>query len=518
MSPFRLFTPPSNAAARRTLALLLALLTLSTAVRAGRVVGQAGQLGTAVSYDAGWNLVALPSGTALPSEVGPAFTLSPDGSAYEQLAAGGAIGGRAQWVYFPQSATLTLGASAAESSRRLATPGQSLLIGNPSSDATLAIGGAEQAYSFDPVHGWTAVTSLAPGRGALVQVDASGSVTLGQLSGDALDARVRRLQSDLATKPTDRATVESVAQVASELMRSRQYDRVQALLDDLRGAQEDGLRSAGSGLLPGLSTDEQRAVVSVREGVAKAETAATAGDLTAADAAIEQSLRAARAASDAAIQVARGDDAGPAAASVAFTWANAAQSAPAGGLAAAGALLRATFLLTGLGTPPSDQVWSLVDTLTNASACPVAPTALTPDAEERRMLDLTNALRAENGLPPLQFSAALQRTAAWKAHAMVTQLQYGHDDSFGSLTARFDACGYPTDSTFIGENLNGGKPSADAVFADWKSDSSHLVNLLGADFVAVGIKRAPAAASGGTYTWVWVMDLGSTLDAPLAGP
>jgi uncharacterized protein YkwD len=515
VTPLATAGPVRLVQAGRLLALVIALCTLQLATGASRRVS--GQAGSTVSYDAGWNLVALPSGTVLPAGVGPAFTLSPDGTAYEQLAAGGAIGGRAQWVYFPQSTSLTLGPSAAEFSRRLAAPGQSLLVGNPSSDATLEIGGAEQAYRYDPVHGWTAVTALAPGQGALVQVGAAGSVTLGQASGDALDARLRQLQADLSTKPTDRDTVESVARVASELVRARQYDRVQSLLDDLRGAQEDGLRHAGSGPLPGLSSNEQRAVAAVREGVAKAEAATNAGDTVAADGAIDQALRAARGASDEAVQVARGGDAAPASAS-ALSWANVAQSTPRSGLAAAGALLRATFLLTGLGTPPSDEVWSLVDTLVNAPACPVAPAALLPDAEARRMLDLTNALRAENGLPSLQFSAGLQRTAAWKAHTMVTQLQYGHEDSFGSLSARFAACGYPADTSFIGENLNGGKPGAEAVFADWRSDSSHLVNLLGADFVAAGIKREPAAASGGTYTWVWVMDFGSTLDAPLAAP
>lgn len=506
--------PPSDARALRLLAVLIALSLLSMA--AHRLERVSAQAGSTVSFDAGWNLVALPSGTVLPSGAGPAFTLSPDGTAYEQVSAGGAIGGRAQWVFFQQNTSLTLGPTAAQSSRRLAAPGQSLLIGNPSSDLTLDIGGANDAYSYDPAHGWTSVTALAPGQGALVQVGATGSVTLGKVSGDALDAQVRQLQSDLATKPTDRGTVEGVARVASELVRARQYDRVQSLLDDLRGAQEDGLRRAGSGLLPALTTDEQRAVVTVREGVAQAEVAVNAGRPDVADASIEQAVRAARSASDEAVGVARGSDASASASSL--SWEDAAQSTSASGLAAAGALLRTTFLLTGLGTPPSDEVWSLVDTLSNASACPVAPAALTPDAEERRMLDLTNALRAQNGLPPLQFSAGLERTAAWKAHEMVTRRQYGHDDSFGSVSARFNACGYPPDAMYIGENLNGGKPGADAVFADWQSDSSHLDNLLGANFVAVGIKRSPAAASGGTYTWVWVMDFGSTLDAPLAAP
>ncbi len=493
-------------------ALVLALcVALTPVVFAGKT--RAAQ-GTPVMYAAGWNLVALPSGTLLPAGIGPAYTLSQDGSAYEQVAAGGAIGGRALLIYFPQDTTLTLGPSAAETSRTLAPAGQTVLVGNPSSQATLGIGGADAAYSYDPLHGYTTVTSLAPGQGALVQVGAAGSVTLGKAAGDDLDATLRQLQATLDTAPTDRATVEAVARVADELVRGRQFDRVQALLDDLRGAQEDGLRRAGSGPLPALSSTEQRSVVAVREGLAAAQAAIDAGSPAQADAAIEQARQAAQAATDAAIAVARGADSGPAA----LSWAAAAQTAPATGLAAAGALLRASFLLTGLGTPPSDAVWTLVSTLTSNSACAVAPAALTLDAEEQRMFTLTNDLRKASGLAPLQLSAGLQRTAAWKAHAMVTQQSYGHEDGFGSLPARFDACGYPADQANIGENLNGGKPGADAVFTDWQGDPSHLRNLLGQDFVAVGIKRAPAAATGGQYSWVWVMDFGSASDTLLPGP
>jgi len=493
-------------------ALLLALCALLGPARAAR--GAQAAAGTPVTYSAGWNLVALPSGTVLPASVGPAYSLTADGNAYEQVANGGAVGGRALWIFFPQDTTLTLDRSAAETSRTVAPPGQHALVGNPSSDATLDISGADAAYSFDPQQGWEAVTSLEPGRGALVQVGAAGSVTLGKVTGDALDATLNQLQNTLSDAPTDRDAVEGVARVAGELLRSRQYARVQALLDDMRRTQEEGLRRTGSAPLPALSANEQRAVVTVRENVAAARDATDAGSVAAADAAIEQARTAAQAASDEAVAVARGGDAAPAS----LSWEAAGQSAPNTGLAAAGALLRGTLLLTGLGTPPSDMVWTLVSTLSSGGACQVTPAAFTLDGEEQRMLALVNQLRAAHGLAPLQLSANLERTAAWKAHDMVTRQSYGHEDGFGSLVARFDACGYPAGEAAIAENLNGGQPGADAVFADWQSDSSHLGNLLGPDYVVAGIKRAPAASNGGTYSWVWVMEFGSAVDTLLPNP
>lgn len=351
---------------RRALALLcLVLAGLALYARSGPPL--AAQAEATVRYRAGWNLIAAPSGNTLAKASGPAYALGPHSDGYQVVGPGELIGGRAVWVFFPEDTTVTLGKTAAEYSRTLAPANEYLLLGDPSATATLTLSGADTAFAYDPAEGYKAVSELAPGQGAFVLSEGGSAITLGKPPAGAQADEIVRLQRALTDSPTDRANIDRLGAVAADLVKNRQYTDVQAVLDDLRAATEDGLRRAGSGPLPPLSQLQQDSVVVVREAVARAKAAATAGDLTQADAAIEAARRAAQAAEDDGISRAEGGDSGRNA-----RYAAAGRAQQAAGLAAFGALVRAAFFATGLGQPPADPFWNLATSVLTNTA-PVGP-------------------------------------------------------------------------------------------------------------------------------------------------
>ena len=350
---------------RAQVVLFLALAGLVFIARAGLPL--AAQTEATVRYRAGWNLIAAPSGNTLAKASGPAYALGPNSEGYQVVGPGELIGGRAVWVFFPEDTTVTLGRTAAEYSRTLAPANEYLLLGNPSVTDTLTLTGADTAFAYDPAEGYKAVGALAPGQGAFVLSEAGGTITLGKPGAGAQAAEVMRLQRALTDSPTDRANIDALGALAADLVKNRQYADVQAVLDDLRAAAEDGLRRAGSGPLPPLSSVQQGSVVAVREAVARAKAATAAGDLAQADAAIEAARRAAQAAEDDGVLRAEGGDTGRNAA-----YAGVGRAQQAAGLAAFGALVRSAFFATGLGQPPADPFWNLATSVL-ANTTPVGP-------------------------------------------------------------------------------------------------------------------------------------------------
>lgn len=489
---------------------------------------------TTVQYSPGWNLVAVTTGTPLDAALGPAYVLGASG--YEAVGTGDLVAGRAAWVYFPQGATVTLGRSAAEYSRTALAAGASELVGDPSPTAAEPVSGADVALSYDPQAGYLPTNELRPGRGAFVYSAAGGTVTIGKAPAGTTTDELDRVRAALVAAPADRATLERLAHDGDTLLRARQYDQAQTALDDMRSAQEQGLRLQGSGPLPPLTSLEQNSAATVREALARARAALADGDTVTADAAVDQARRAAQAALDDAMAVARGDSS---ATSSGSSRSYAAADGALNPLAAAGVLLRGASFAFALGILPGDDFWNLLlqvqggalllpDTTLQpgpvglppappspptptTSACPIDAAQLGLDDEELNMLTLINTLRAQQGLPALQVSIALQRTAVSKVLDMAASHNYGHDAGFPDNDPRFAGCGYPADAYLIGENLNGGHADAATVFADWEGDPQHDDNMLNPTFLYVGIKRLKL--SNDTLGWVWAVDFGSDPDS-----
>jgi len=157
---------------------------------------------------------------------------------------------------------------------------------------------------------------------------------------------------------------------------------------------------------------------------------------------------------------------------------------------------------------------ALADTATTSS-CSVDLTHLALTPEEQIVLDLTNAYRASYGLSALRPDFALAQNALWKSTDLGAHAYTTHDDGFRTWQQRFADCGYDTITTYYGENLAGGDPSAAGTLGQWQSSPLHNANLLDPHFTAVGIKRVHATDPADRYGWYWAMELGSALDANL---
>jgi uncharacterized protein YkwD len=147
--------------------------------------------------------------------------------------------------------------------------------------------------------------------------------------------------------------------------------------------------------------------------------------------------------------------------------------------------------------------------------------AQTLDSEESAFLTLINNYRAQNGVGPLQISAALENSSKWMSGDMAAKNYFSHTDSLGrDPGTRLAAFGY----TFFpwGENLAAGYSDAQATLDQWINacdpDGSgacsfgHRRNMLNPSFQAIGIGRA--FGSGSTYGWYWTTDFGGPVDRP----
>lgn len=123
-------------------------------------------------------------------------------------------------------------------------------------------------------------------------------------------------------------------------------------------------------------------------------------------------------------------------------------------------------------------------------------------AIQLRHLDAVNAVRAENGLPPVQLSAALTAAAATHARDMAVQGRAWH---FGSdLTSpreRAFRAGYRGE--IVGENLSEGSDSDLTVLASWLDFADTRAVIL--DPAARGLGIAWYQEPSGKIWWVQLL-------------
>jgi uncharacterized protein YkwD len=127
-------------------------------------------------------------------------------------------------------------------------------------------------------------------------------------------------------------------------------------------------------------------------------------------------------------------------------------------------------------------------------------------AEEKKMLDLHNKIRAERDLPKFCVHPDLQRAARVHSKEMIAEGRFAH----GNVGERLRKFGYRWSTS--GENIAGGSGpyrTPENRFKAWMNSSGHRANILDKNFREIGI-----AAYTGTYksysNWtMWTADFGA---------
>jgi len=179
-----------------------ATVTADAATGSGAAQGAAGQT---VTFGAGYNMIGVPSGTAVSADSVLAFDTAANN--YTQLGSGDSLsGGRGYWAYFSADTPVTLPAGTNASITVAASAGKWQLIGNPSGTTPALVTGADEVFAFDAVAGqYMAVTTLQPGQGAWALSQAGGSITID--AGGTAAAPAAGTQPAPATQPQPVQTV-----------------------------------------------------------------------------------------------------------------------------------------------------------------------------------------------------------------------------------------------------------------------------------------------------------------------
>ena len=136
--------------------------------------------------------------------------------------------------------------------------------------------------------------------------------------------------------------------------------------------------------------------------------------------------------------------------------------------------------------------------------------------EEQAFVTLINDYRAQNGLGSLSIDSSLQSASEWMSTDLGEQDYFSHTDSLGrSPWDRMCDFGYCY-NTWKGENVAAGYVTAEAAFEAWRTSPGHNSNMLGENYVVMGIARV--STPGSTYNYYWTNDFGGYQTEPSPPP
>jgi uncharacterized protein YkwD len=150
--------------------------------------------------------------------------------------------------------------------------------------------------------------------------------------------------------------------------------------------------------------------------------------------------------------------------------------------------------------------------LAQAANCTPDTSWGTPDRSDAQQVAVQlNQQRAANNLGPLQLSPTLTASAEWKSLHMSFYNYFDHSDPAPPVARdagqRMSDCGYTSQG--VGENIADGFNTPSTVMDAWMNSPGHRANILGANFVVMGVGVA-INAQGMYY---WTVDFGSVADA-----
>ena len=123
--------------------------------------------------------------------------------------------------------------------------------------------------------------------------------------------------------------------------------------------------------------------------------------------------------------------------------------------------------------------------------------------QEKKLLELTNAERMKEDLPPLKINVTLMKLARDHSKNMAKQGKLEHELDDKTPRDRLVKSGYPF-RTF-GENIAYEEGAMDlaAVMKGWMDSPGHKKNILGKDFTEIGISLASNGKGETYYTQVF---------------
>jgi uncharacterized protein YkwD len=121
-------------------------------------------------------------------------------------------------------------------------------------------------------------------------------------------------------------------------------------------------------------------------------------------------------------------------------------------------------------------------------------------ADEQAIIDLTNAERKKEDLPPLKMNPKLMEAARAHAKNMADQDKLDHVLDEKDPVDRAKVAGYK--SGYVGENIAWNQKTAKAVLETWMDSEGHRKNILTKEFEEIGV--AVVKNKKGEPYWVQV--------------
>jgi uncharacterized protein YkwD len=109
-------------------------------------------------------------------------------------------------------------------------------------------------------------------------------------------------------------------------------------------------------------------------------------------------------------------------------------------------------------------------------------------AAEQAIVNATNQVRAQNGLPPLKVSPKLVQAAHIHAGDMARLGDMAHDlpgVAQATLLDRAKYVGY--NFSWLGENIAFNYPDTASVMSAWMSSDGHRANILSSNYTEIGV-------------------------------
>lgn len=142
---------------------------------------------------------------------------------------------------------------------------------------------------------------------------------------------------------------------------------------------------------------------------------------------------------------------------------------------------------------------SKVSTNKPASSQPTQ-TASSVSAFEKKVVELTNAERAKQGLAPLTLDTALSKVARTKSQDMKNKNYFDHTSpTYGTPFEMMKTFGISYKSA--GENIAMGQTTPEQVVQAWMNSQGHRENIMNSSFTHIGVGYV---ASGNYWTQMFI--------------